>query len=157
MAFLLFTYGNYEVKTLIFISIMATSIVCPCRIDPDLATNGETDMSNKLHNKVALVTGGTIGIGLATAQTLADEGAQVFITGRRQAELDAAVQAIGHGAVGIRSDASKLDELDGMYAQIKAKAGRLDVLFANAGGGDMLPLGAITEAHYEGIFGRNVK
>jgi len=114
-------------------------------------------MSNKLHNKVALVTGGTTGIGLATAQTLADEGAQVFITGRRQAELDTAVQTIGHGAIGIRSDASKLGELDAMYAQIKEKAGRLDVLFANAGGGDMLPLGAITEEHYEGIFGRNVK
>jgi hypothetical protein len=112
---------------------------------PDLA-DGETNMSNKLHNKVALVTGGTTGIGLATAQALADEGAQVFITGRRQAELDVAVRTIGHGAIGIRSDASKLDELDAMYAQIKEKAGRLNVLFANAGGGDMLPLGAITES-----------
>ena len=136
---------------------MATPIVCPCRIDPDSATNGETDMSNKLHNRVALVTGGTTGIGLATAQVLADEGAQVFISGRRQAELDAAVQTIGHGAIGIRSDASKLVELDAMYAQIKEKTGRLDVLFANAGGGDMLPLGAITEEHYEAIFDRNVK
>jgi NAD(P)-dependent dehydrogenase (short-subunit alcohol dehydrogenase family) len=124
---------------------------------PIWPATGETNMSNKLHNKVALVTGGTTGIGLATAQALADEGAQVFITGRRQAELDAAVRTIGHGAIGIRSDASKLDELDAMYAQIKEKAGRLNVLFANAGGGDMLPLGAITEAHYESIFGRNVK
>jgi NAD(P)-dependent dehydrogenase (short-subunit alcohol dehydrogenase family) len=124
---------------------------------PIWQSTGETDMSNKLHNKVALVTGGTTGIGLATAQALANEGALVFLTGRRPAELDAAVRTIGHGAIGIRSDASKLDELDAMYAQIKEKAGRLNVLFANAGGGDMLPLGAITEAHYESIFGRNVK
>jgi NAD(P)-dependent dehydrogenase (short-subunit alcohol dehydrogenase family) len=124
---------------------------------PIWPATGETKMGNKLHNKVALVTGGTTGIGLATAQALADEGAQVFITGRRQVELDVAVRTIGHGAIGIRSDASKLDDLDAMYAQIKEKAGRLNVLFANAGGGDMLPLGAITEEHYDGIFGRNVK
>jgi NAD(P)-dependent dehydrogenase (short-subunit alcohol dehydrogenase family) len=105
---------------------------------PIWPATGETNMSTKLHNKVALVTGGTTGIGLATAQALA-------------------VRIIGHGAIGVRSDASKLDELDAMYAQVKEKAGRLNVLFANAGGGDMLPLGAITEEHYDGIFGRNVK
>ncbi len=114
-------------------------------------------MTKKLERKVALVTGGTSGIGLASAQALALEGAKVFITGRRQPELDAAVQRIGHGAVGVRGDASNLADLDSLYAQIQAQAGRLDVLFANAGGGDMLPLGAITEEHYDQTFDRNVK
>ncbi|GAB3266158.1 SDR family NAD(P)-dependent oxidoreductase [Chitinimonas naiadis] len=114
-------------------------------------------MSKKLEGKIALVTGGTSGIGLASAQAFAEEGATVFITGRRQAELDAAVQLIGKGAVGLRSDVSNLAELDRLYAEIKQKAGRLDVLFANAGGGDMLPLADITEEHYHQIFDRNVK
>ncbi|MGJ7511178.1 SDR family NAD(P)-dependent oxidoreductase [Variovorax sp. GT1P44] len=114
-------------------------------------------MTTKLEGKIALVTGGTTGIGLASAQALAAEGAKVFITGRRQAELDAAVASIGKGAVGVRSDASKLADLDRLYAEIKQKAGRLDVLFANAGGGDMLPLSEVTEQHYDQIFDRNVK
>lgn len=114
-------------------------------------------MNKQLEGKIALVTGGTTGIGLATAQELAVQGAQVFITGRRQAELDAAVAAIGASATGIRADASVLSDLDAVYAQIAKKAGRLDVLFANAGGGDMLPLGAITEEHFDRIFGTNVK
>ena len=114
-------------------------------------------MSKQLDGKIALVTGGTSGIGLATAQVLAAQGAQVFITGRRQAELDAAVEAIGAAATGIRADASKLAELDAVYAQIAKQAGRLDILFANAGGGDMQPLGAISEAHFDRIFGTNVR
>jgi NAD(P)-dependent dehydrogenase (short-subunit alcohol dehydrogenase family) len=114
-------------------------------------------MNKQLEGKIALVTGGTTGIGLATAQELAAQGAQVFITGRRQAELDAAVAAIGAAATGIRADASVLSDLDAVYAQIAKKAGRLDVLFANAGGGDMQPLGAITEEHFDRIFGTNVK
>lgn len=114
-------------------------------------------MNKQLEGKIALVTGGTTGIGLATAQELAAQGAQVFITGRRQAELDAAVAAIGPSATGIRADASVMSDLDAVYAQIAKKAGRLDVLFANAGGGDMLPLGAITEEHFDSIFGTNVK
>jgi len=114
-------------------------------------------MNKQLEGKIALVTGGTTGIGLASAKELAEQGAQVFITGRRQAELDAAVAAIGPSATGIRADASVLSELDAVYAQIAKKAGRLDVLFANAGGGDMLPLGAITEEHFDRIFGTNVK
>lgn len=114
-------------------------------------------MSKQLNGKIALVTGGTTGIGLATAQELAAQGARVFITGRRQAELDAAVAAIGSTATGIRADASVLSDLDAVYAQVAKSAGRLDILFANAGGGDMLPLGAITEEQFDRIFGTNVR
>lgn len=110
-----------------------------------------------LKGKIALVTGGTTGIGLAAAQELAAQGAQVFITGRRQAELDAAVATIGSRATGIRADAAVLTDLDEVYAAISQKAGRLDILLANAGGGHMLPLGAITEAHFDRIFGTNVR
>lgn len=114
-------------------------------------------MNKQLAGKIALVTGGTTGIGLATAQELAAQGAQVFITGRRQEELEAAVISIGSMATGIRADAAILSELDAVFAQISRQAGRLDILFANAGGGDMLPLGAITEEHFDRIFGTNVR
>lgn len=114
-------------------------------------------MSTDFNGKIALVTGGTTGIGLATAQHLASLGAKVFITGRRQPELDAAVAAIGTQATGIRADAAQLSDLDAVYAQIARQAGRLDILFANAGGGDMLPLGAITEEHFDRIFATNVR
>ena len=112
-------------------------------------------MARKLEGKIALVTGATSGIGLATAQRFAEEGAHVYITGRRQAELDAAVAAVGN-ATGVRVDSSKPDQLDMLYQQIRGEKGRLDVLFANAGGGSMLPLGEITEAHYRDTFDRNV-
>lgn len=117
-------------------------------------------MARKLDNKIALVTGGTSGIGLATAQRFAAEGAHVYLTGRRQAELDAAVTSIreaGGNATGVRVDSTKLRELDALYAQIKEEQGKLDVLFANAGGGSMLPLGTITEEQYDDTFDRNVK
>ncbi|HTR08250.1 MAG TPA: SDR family oxidoreductase [Paraburkholderia sp.] len=114
-------------------------------------------MNKQLEGKIALVTGGSTGIGLAAAEELAAQGARVFITGRRQAELDAAVAAIGPAATGIRADASVLSELDEVYAQITRTAGKLDILFANAGGGDMMPLGAITEEHFDRIFGTNVR
>lgn len=114
-------------------------------------------MNTQLKGKIALVTGGTTGIGLAAAQELAAQGAKVFITGRRQAELDAAVAAIGSAATGIRADASVLADLDAVYAQIAKTGGRLDILFANAGGGDMMPLGAITEKHFDDIFATNVR
>ncbi|MBB6252611.1 SDR family oxidoreductase [Nitrospirillum iridis] len=114
-------------------------------------------MARKLEGKIAVVTGGTSGIGFATAQAFAAEGARVFVTGRREAELRAAVAAIGPNATGIQADSAKPADLNRLYEQIKAQAGRIDVLFANAGGGSMLPLGQITEEHYDDIFGRNVK
>jgi len=117
-------------------------------------------MSKKLDGKIALVTGGSTGIGLASAQEFAAQGATVFVTGRRQAELDAAVASIaaaGGTAIGLRGDVARLDDLDRIYAAIAAQAGHLDILFANAGGGDMQALGAITEEHFDRIFDSNVK
>jgi NAD(P)-dependent dehydrogenase (short-subunit alcohol dehydrogenase family) len=114
-------------------------------------------MSKKLADKIALVTGGSTGIGMAAAQALAEQGATVYITGRRREELDAAVALIGPSAKGIRADASNLNDLDTVFSTIASESGRLDVLFANAGGGDMLPLGQITEAHFDRIFGTNVR
>src|SRR3984885_13789353 len=114
-------------------------------------------MPGKFENKVVVVTGGTSGIGLATARRFAAEGATVFITGRRQAGLDGAGKTVGHGAVGVRADMSKLADIDRLYDTVQQRHGQIDVLFANAGGGTMLPLGAITEEHYDDIFGRNVK
>jgi NAD(P)-dependent dehydrogenase (short-subunit alcohol dehydrogenase family) len=114
-------------------------------------------MNTSLNGKIALITGGTSGIGLATAQELVAQGARVFITGRRQVELDAAVAVIGSTVTGIQADASVLTDLDRVFAQIAKEAGHLDILFANAGGGDMMPLGAITEEHFDRIFGTNVR
>ena len=114
-------------------------------------------MSKKLEGKIALITGGSSGLGLATAQRFAAEGAKVFITGRRKEEVDRAAGQIGRGAVGVQGDISKLDDLDRLYGVIKEQAGRLDVLFANAGGGEFMPLGQVTEAHFDKYFGINVK
>lgn len=114
-------------------------------------------MSKKLEGKVAVITGGNSGIGLATAKRFAAEGAKVVITGRRQAELDAAVKAIGPNATGVRSDVSNLTDLDRLYATVKEKFGHIDVLFANAGVGDLVPIQSVTEAHFDKIFDINVK
>jgi NAD(P)-dependent dehydrogenase (short-subunit alcohol dehydrogenase family) len=114
-------------------------------------------MSRKLEGKIAVVTGGTTGIGLATARRFVAEGAHVYVTGRRRPELDEAVAAIGEHVTGVQADSAKLDDLDRLFAQIASEQGRIDVLFVNAGGGSMQPLGAITEAQYDETFGRNVR
>jgi NAD(P)-dependent dehydrogenase (short-subunit alcohol dehydrogenase family) len=114
-------------------------------------------MSRKLEGKIAVVTGGTSGIGLATAKLFVAEGAHVFITGRRKPELDAAVAAIGENVTGIQADSAKMDDLDRLFETVKAQKGRIDVLFSNAGGGSMLPLGGITEEQFDDTFNRNVK
>ena len=111
----------------------------------------------RLEGKVALVTGGNSGLGLATARRFASEGAWVFITGRRQAELDAAVGQIGGDTVGVQGDVSNLADLDRLYETVGRTAGRVDVLFANAGLGEFVPLGQITEAHFDKTFDVNVK
>jgi len=114
-------------------------------------------MSSRLEGRIALVTGGSSGIGLATAQRFAKEGAYVYITGRRQPELDEAVKTIGPRVKAVRADASILADLDKLFAQIKQEQGRLDILFANAGGGSFAPIGSITEQQYDQTFNTNVK
>lgn len=112
---------------------------------------------SRLNGKIAVVTGGNSGIGLASAIRFAEEGAQVVIVGRRQEELDKALQLIGPGALAIQGDISNLADLDRIYAQVKATKGRIDIVFANAGLGDFQPIGAITEASFDRTFGINVK
>ena len=111
----------------------------------------------RLKDKVAVITGGNSGMGLATAQRFVAEGAYVFITGRRQSELDAAVKQIGRNVSGVQGDVSNLADLDRLYAKVKEQKGRIDILFANAGVGEFAPLGTITEAHFDKIFSVNVK
>jgi NAD(P)-dependent dehydrogenase (short-subunit alcohol dehydrogenase family) len=111
----------------------------------------------KLEGKIALVTGGNSGIGLATAKEFVNEGAYVFITGRREPELAAAVREIGKNVAGVQGDASNLSDLDRLFAQIKQEKGRLDIVFANAGGAKLARLDKITEEHYDALFSSNVK
>lgn len=111
----------------------------------------------KLAGKVAVITGGTTGIGLAIAKRFVREGAHVYITGRRQAELDMAVDTLGGTAEGARADSTNIGQLQALFDRVKAKHGKLDILVANAGGGSLLPLGQITEEHFDDTFARNVK
>jgi NAD(P)-dependent dehydrogenase (short-subunit alcohol dehydrogenase family) len=111
----------------------------------------------KLEGKIALITGGNSGIGLATAKQFVNEGAYVFITGRREAELAAAAKAIGTNVTGVPGDVSNLDDLDRLFAQIKNQKGKLDVVFANAGVAKYARFGEITEELYDSIFDINVK
>jgi NAD(P)-dependent dehydrogenase (short-subunit alcohol dehydrogenase family) len=111
----------------------------------------------KLEGKIAVITGGNSGIGLATAQRFVEEGAYVFITGRRQSELDEAVKQIGDNIAGVQGDVSNFADLDRLYATVKQKKGRLDILFANAGVAEFASLGEITEAHFDKTFSINVK
>src|ERR1700721_4896516 len=112
--------------------------------------------NKKLQGKVAVITGGTTGIGLAAARLFVKEGACVFITGRREKELDEAVKEIGSNVTGVQGDVARLADLDRLYEEIKAK-GKLDIVFANAGVAEFAPLGEITEAHFDKLFNINVK
>jgi NAD(P)-dependent dehydrogenase (short-subunit alcohol dehydrogenase family) len=111
----------------------------------------------RLEGKTAVITGGNSGIGFATAQRFVAEGAYVFITGRRQPELDEAVEAIGSGVRAVQGDVSRLEDLDRLFATVRAERGDIDVLFANAGVGEMAPVGAITEESFDLAFDVNVK
>src|SRR5436309_9938115 len=111
----------------------------------------------KLEGKIALITGGNSGIGLATAKQFVNEGAYVFITGRRDQELARAVKEIGRNVTGIQGDVSNLGDLDRLFAQIKREKGKLDIVFANAGVAKYAPFGTITEELYDSIFDINVK
>jgi NAD(P)-dependent dehydrogenase (short-subunit alcohol dehydrogenase family) len=114
---------------------------------------GET---KKLQGKLTVITGGTTGIGLATAKLFVEEGAYVFITGRRQKELDEAVKAIGNNVTGVQGDIAKLTDLDRLFDAVATK-GRIDVIFANAGVAEFAPFGKITEEHFDKLFDTNVK
>jgi NAD(P)-dependent dehydrogenase (short-subunit alcohol dehydrogenase family) len=131
--------------------------------DSSVVVNGSTDalqeanMPERLAGKVAVITGGSSGIGLATAKRFVNEGAHVFITGRRKSELDAAVKEIGRNVTGVQGDASKLADIDTLYAVVKEQKGELDIVFANAGTAEFAALGQITEEHFDKQFDVNVK
>jgi NAD(P)-dependent dehydrogenase (short-subunit alcohol dehydrogenase family) len=114
-------------------------------------------MTKKLEGKTAVITGGTEGIGLATAQLFVKEGAYVFITGRRQKELDEAVKAIGGNVSGVQGDVAQLADLDRLYETVAQVKGRIDIVFANAGAVELVPFGAVTEEHFDTLFNINVK
>jgi NAD(P)-dependent dehydrogenase (short-subunit alcohol dehydrogenase family) len=114
-------------------------------------------ITKRLEGRIAVITGGNSGIGLATAQRFVQEGAYVFITGRRQSEIDKAVKQIGKNVIGIQGDVSNQEDLDRLYDAVKQQKGRIDILFANAGIVEFAPLGSITESHFDKIFNVNVK
>jgi NAD(P)-dependent dehydrogenase (short-subunit alcohol dehydrogenase family) len=114
-------------------------------------------MTKMLDGKIALITGGSSGIGLATAKRFLSEGASVVIAGRDKRKLDAAVAELGPGAMAVQADVSKVADLDNLFEQLRSRHDRLDVVFANAGGGEPEPLGRITEAQFDYVFNLNVK
>jgi NAD(P)-dependent dehydrogenase (short-subunit alcohol dehydrogenase family) len=114
-------------------------------------------IAKRLEGKTAVITGGNSGIGLATARRFVQEGAYVFITGRRQNQLDKAVKQIGKNVTSVQGDVTNLEDLDRLYETVKQQKGRIDVLFANAGFAEFVPLGSITESHFDKIFSINVK
>ena len=114
-------------------------------------------MSKKLEGKIAVITGGSSGIGFATAKLFVDEGAYVFITGRRQKELDEAVKAIGTNVSGVQGDVAQLADLDRLYETVSKVKGRIDIVFANSGVGEFVPFGAVTEEHFDKLFNINVR
>ena len=120
----------------------------------------QTESTKKLlDGKIAVITGGSSGIGLATAQRFVEEGAYVFVNGRRQSELDAAVNQIGgkNNVTGVQGDVSNLKDLDRLYDIVMQQRGRIDILFANAGIGEFVPLGSITESHFDKTFASTSK
>ena len=114
-------------------------------------------MMKKLEGKTAVITGGTEGIGLATAKLFLKEGAYVFITGRRRKELDEAVKAIGPNVTGIQGDVARMADLDRLYATVGKVKGQVDIIFANAGVGEFVPFGEVSEEHFDKLIGINVK
>src|SRR5262249_39526846 len=134
---------------------------CSHRHDPfghsrAIPTRG-VKLMRKLEGKIAVVTGGNSGTGLAAAEALVVEGAHVFVTGRRQAELDAAVAHIGSNVTAVQGDVSELEDLDRLYSQVKHEKGKIDVLFANAGIGGRARLGEITDKHIDDLLSINIK
>src|SRR6202451_3223075 len=111
----------------------------------------------KLEGKVAVITGGSSGLALETAKRFVEEGAYVFITGRRQEALDEAVKLIGRNVTGVRGDAANLDDLDRLFDTVKREKGKIDVLYASAGRGEAVPLGEITEQHFDAAFNLNAR
>ena len=111
----------------------------------------------RLSEKVAVITGATSGMALASARLFVEEGAYVFITGRRKDKLDEAVKAIGRNVTGVQGDSASLDDLDRLYETVKREKGRIDVLFASAGTGELAPIGEVTEEHFDRTFGLNVR
>src|SRR5258707_10285415 len=109
-------------------------------------------MTKRLEGKTAVITGGTEGIGFATAKLFVKEGAYVFITGRRQKELDDAVKAIGSNVCGVQGDVAKLADLDRLYETVGKAKGRIDVIFANAGVAEFVPFGRVSEEHFDTLF-----
>src|SRR6267378_6815664 len=114
-------------------------------------------MTKRLEGKTAVITGGSTGIGLATAKLFVKEGANVFITGRRRKELDEAVKAIGRNVTGVQGDVAQLADLDRLYETVSKVRGRIDMVFANAGFGEFVPFGAVTEEHFDKLFNINVR
>src|ERR1700722_2286622 len=114
-------------------------------------------MPAKLQSKIAVITGGTEGIGLATAKLFVEEGAYVFITGRRQKELDAAVKAIGSNVSAVQGDIAKLPDLDRLYETVSKQKGRIDIVFANAGVAEFVPIGSVTQDIFDKLFNINVR
>jgi NAD(P)-dependent dehydrogenase (short-subunit alcohol dehydrogenase family) len=135
--------------------ICQTAAKEPYRTEYHTSIKGK--IMGKLEGKVAVITGGSSGMALASAKRFVEEGAYVFITGRRQEQLDEAVKAIGRNVTGVRGDAANLDDLDRLFDTVKREKGKIDILFASAGKGEPLPLGQITEEHFDAAFDLNVR
>src|SRR6202522_3285164 len=124
---------------------------------PNATDLPEGVIMGKLEGKVAVITGGSSGLALASAKRFVEEGAYVFIMGRRQEQLNEAVKLIGRNVTGVRGDAANLDDLDRLFDTVKREKGKIDVLFASAGKGEAVPLGEITEQHFDAAFGLNAR